>query len=76
MHSKTVMTIVTFDTDYLSRTKFPPPHAGILVLRFFSRNTSIETIASIVLNAVTQFNSLDLSNHVYTIEIDAINEVF
>jgi predicted nuclease of predicted toxin-antitoxin system len=27
------MTIITFDTDYLNRAAFPPPHAGILVLR-------------------------------------------
>ncbi len=23
------MTIITFDTDYLNQTVFPPPHAGI-----------------------------------------------
>ncbi len=69
------MTIVTFDTDYLSQTKFPSPHAGILVLRFFPRNTSVETITSVILNAVIQLDSLDLSDHIYTVELDAINEV-
>jgi predicted nuclease of predicted toxin-antitoxin system len=34
------MTILTFDTDYLNQIAFPPPHAGILVLRSFPRETS------------------------------------
>ncbi len=70
------MIIVTFDTDYLNRAKFPPPHEGILVLRFFPRNTSVEIIASRVLDAITQLDSLNLSDHVYTIETDTINKVF
>src|SRR5436305_5458853 len=43
------MTIITFDTDYLYQTAFPPPHAGILVLRFFPRDTSVTELASAVL---------------------------
>ncbi len=44
------MTIITFDTDYTSRTKFPPPHAGILIIRFFPRGTPVHDIASAVLS--------------------------
>jgi len=59
------MTIITFDTDYLNRASFPPPHAGILVLRSFPRDISINEIASAVLKAVAQLHHLDISNHVY-----------
>lgn len=59
------MTIITFDTDYLNQMAFPPPHAGILVLRFFPRETSVNEIASAVLRAVAQLNHLDISNRVY-----------
>jgi predicted nuclease of predicted toxin-antitoxin system len=27
------MTMITFDTDYLNQVAFPPPHAGMIVLR-------------------------------------------
>ncbi len=46
------MTIITFDTDYLNKIAFPPPHAGILVLRFFPRNASVNDIAAALLRAV------------------------
>jgi len=52
------MTIITFDTDYLNQAAFPPPHAGILVLRSFPRDTSINELASSVLKAVTQLDHL------------------
>ena len=39
-------TIITFDTDYLNQTAFPPPHAGILVLHSFPRNTTVNELAS------------------------------
>ena|SRR5438128_1391612 len=68
------MTIITFDTDYVSRTKFPPPHAGILVLRFFPRNTSVTDIASAVQNGVTQFASLDISNRVFRLGPNGVDE--
>ncbi len=38
------MTIITFDTDFLNQAAFPPPHAGIIVLRSFPRDTSIGLI--------------------------------
>ena len=68
------MTIITYDTDYLSRTKFSPPHAGILVLRFFPRGTHVRDIASAVLGAVEQLASLDISNRVYTIDPSGVHE--
>src|SRR5207253_9054777 len=68
------MTIVTFDTDYLNRTKFPPPHSGILILRFFPRGTSVTDVASAVLNAVTQLASFDISNRVYRIDPSGVHE--
>ncbi len=70
------MTIVTFDTDYRSQTKFPPPHAGIIVLRFFPRNTSVTDIASAVLDAVRELSSLDISNHVYRLDPNGVDEEF
>jgi predicted nuclease of predicted toxin-antitoxin system len=33
------MTIITFDTDYLNQAAFPPPHAGMIILRSFPRDT-------------------------------------
>ena len=48
------MTIITFDTDYLYEAAFPPPHAGILVLRSFPRDTTVNELASTVLKAVSQ----------------------
>ena len=35
------MTILTFDTDYLNQAAFPPPHAGMIVLRSFPRDTTM-----------------------------------
>ena len=67
--------IVTFDTDYLSRLKFPPPHAGILVLRAFPRNISVTTLASAILQALAMLQTLDLSNKVYVIEPDLVKEI-
>ncbi|MGH2496755.1 MAG: DUF5615 family PIN-like protein [Ktedonobacteraceae bacterium] len=68
------MTIVTFDTDYLNQTAFPPPHAGIIVLRFFPRNASVNDIASAVLKAVGQLADLDISNSVYTLDPEGLGE--
>ena len=67
------MTIITFDTDYTSRIQFPPPHAGILIIRFFPRNTPVKDIASAVLSGVKQLSS-DISNQVYMIDPDGIHE--
>jgi len=68
------MTIITYDTDYLSRRKFSPPHAGILVLRFFPRGTHVRDIATAVLTAIEQLASLDISNRVYTIDPSGVYE--
>src|SRR5260370_41161385 len=56
------MTIITFDTDYLNQTAFPPPHAGILVLRSFPRDISLTELASPVVNAEALLDRLDISN--------------
>jgi predicted nuclease of predicted toxin-antitoxin system len=68
------MTIITFDTDYLNQTAFPPPHAGILVLRSFPRDTSVSELASTVLKAVGQLNHLDISNRVYGLYPNGLEE--
>ena len=68
------MTIITFDTDYLNQTVFPPPHAGILVLRSFPRNTTVTELASAVLNTVTLLGRLDISNRVYQLGPDSLEE--
>src|SRR5436190_19235853 len=48
------MTILTFDTDYLNHVAFSPPHAGMIVLRSFPRDTTVNELASAVLKAVSQ----------------------
>jgi len=68
------MTMITFDTDYLSQTKFPPPHAGIIVLRFFPRNTSVTDIVIVVLSTAAQLASVDISNCVYTLTPNGLDE--
>jgi predicted nuclease of predicted toxin-antitoxin system len=68
------MTIITFDTDYLNQTAFPPPHAGILVLRSFPRDTSVNELASAVLKAVAQLAHLDISNRVYRLDPSGLEE--
>jgi predicted nuclease of predicted toxin-antitoxin system len=68
------MTILTFDTDYLNQTAFPPPHAGILVLRSFPRDTSVNELASAVLKAVAQLAHLDISNRVYRLDPSGLEE--
>jgi predicted nuclease of predicted toxin-antitoxin system len=68
------MTIITFDTDYLNQTAFPPPHAGILVLRSFPRDTSVNELASVLLKAVTQLALLDISNRVYRLDPGHLEE--
>jgi predicted nuclease of predicted toxin-antitoxin system len=68
------MTILTFDTDYLNQAAFPPPHAGILVLRSFPRDTTVNELASAVLKAVTQLAHLDISNRVYQLDPSGLEE--
>lgn len=68
------MTIITFDTDYLNRTVFPSPHAGMIVLRSFPRDTSVNELASAVLKAVAQLSHLDISNHVYRLDPSGVEE--
>ena len=68
------MTIITFDTDYLNQTAFPPPHAGVLVLRSFPRDTSVNELASAVLKAVAQLAHLDISNRVYRLDPSGLEE--
>ena len=68
------MTIITFDTDYLNQAVFPPPHAGIIVLRSFPRGTTVNELASAVLKAVVQLAHLDISNHVYGLDPSGLEE--
>jgi predicted nuclease of predicted toxin-antitoxin system len=68
------MTIITFDTDYLNKIAFPPPHAGILVLRFFPRDISVSELVSVVLKAVAQLDLFDPSNRVYRLAPDGLEE--
>jgi predicted nuclease of predicted toxin-antitoxin system len=68
------MTIITFDTDYLNQTAFPPPHEGILILRSFPRDTSVNELASVVLKAVSQMAHLDISNRVYRLDPSGLEE--
>ncbi len=68
------MTIITFDTDYLNQTAFPPPHAGVLVLRSFPRDTTVNELASAVLEAVAQLAHLDISNRVYQLDPSGLEE--
>ncbi len=68
------MTIITFDTDFLNRTAFPPPHAGIIVLRSFPRDTSVNELASAVLKAAAQLAQLDISNRVYRLDPSGLDE--
>ncbi len=68
------MTIITFDTDYLNRMAFPPPHSGILVLRSFPRHTSVAELVSAVLKAVTQLAALDISNRVFRLDPHGLEE--
>jgi predicted nuclease of predicted toxin-antitoxin system len=68
------MTIITFDTDYLNQLAFPPPHAGIIVLRFFPRDTPIPVLIAAVLKAVAQVADLDISNRAYRLEPDGLKE--
>jgi predicted nuclease of predicted toxin-antitoxin system len=68
------MSIITFDTDYLNQTAFPPPHAGILVLRSFPRDISVNELASAVLKAVAQLAQHDISNRVYRLDPSGLEE--
>ena len=68
------MTIITFDTDYLNRAVFPPPHAGMIVLRSFPRDASVNELASAVLKAVTQLAHLDISNRIYRLDPSGLEE--
>ena len=68
------MTIITFDTDYLNKAAFQPPHAGILVLRSFPRNTSVNELALAVLKAVASLTKVDISSRVYRLEPDGLKE--
>ena len=68
------MTVITFDTDYLNQTAFPPPHADILVLRSFPRGTSVSELATAVLKAVALLADLDISNRVYRLDPNGLEE--
>ena len=68
------MTIITFDTDYLNQIAFPPPHSGIIVLRFFPRDISVQELASAVLNTVAQIAHLDVSNRFYQLDPNGLEE--
>ena len=62
------ITIVTFDTDYLNQAAFPPPHAGIIVLRSFPRSASVNELADAVLKAAVQLAPVDISHRVYRLD--------
>jgi len=66
------ITIITFNTDYLNKAAFPPPHADILVLFSFPRDTTVNEFASVVLQAVSQLAHLDISNRVYQLDPSGI----
>lgn len=68
------MTIITFDTDYLSATRFPPPHDGILVIRFFPRQTPVSEIVEAIIDAIVDLEAHDISDSVYTIEPDGVHK--
>jgi predicted nuclease of predicted toxin-antitoxin system len=68
------MTIITFDTDYLNQAVFLPPHSGILVLRSFPSNTSVNELASYVLEAVVQLAHLEISNRIYKLDPSGLEE--
>jgi len=68
------MTIITFDTDYLNRAVFPPPHASMIVLRSFPRDTTVNELISAVLKAVAQVAHLDISNRVYRLDPSGLEE--
>jgi predicted nuclease of predicted toxin-antitoxin system len=68
------MTIIAFDTDYLNQAAFPPPHAGMIVLRSFPRDTTVNELASVVLKAVSQLAHLDISNRVYQLDPSGLEE--
>ena len=68
------MTILTFDTDYLNQAAFPPPHAGMIVLRSFPRDTSVNELASAVLKAVAELADVDISKRVYRLDPSGLEE--
>ena len=68
------MTIITFDTDYLNKIAFSPPHSGILVLRSFPRNSTVNEIASAVLRAVELLADLDISDSLYRLTPEGLEE--
>src|SRR5436305_9264647 len=68
------LTIVTSDTDYLNQAAFPPPHAGIIVLRSFPRSASVNELADAVLKAAVQLALVDLSNRVYRLDPAGLEE--
>src|SRR5260221_8356802 len=51
--------IITFDTDYLNQTPSPPPHAGMLGLPSFPRDTTVNKLAFALLGALAQSAHLD-----------------
>jgi predicted nuclease of predicted toxin-antitoxin system len=61
------LTIITTDNDFLRVTDFPPPHSGIVLVRYMPRSR-IATIIAEILAALPTIASLDLPNHVYILE--------
>jgi hypothetical protein len=68
------MTIINFNTDFLNRTAFPPPHADIVVQHSFPRDTFVNELATAVLKAVAQLSHLDISNRVYRLDPSELEE--
>jgi hypothetical protein len=47
---------------------------GIIVLRSFPRDTTVDELASAVLKAVTQLSHLDISNRIYQLDPSGLEE--
>jgi hypothetical protein len=60
--------------DCLNQRSFPPPHAGIIVLRPFPRDTTVNELASAVLKAVAQLAHLDISKRVNGLDPNGLEE--
>ena len=66
--------IITQDTDFEDRARFPPPHVGILVLRNFPRGSSVLDRTDAVLKALASLTGQNLANRVYIIYPDGLQK--
>ncbi len=61
------LTIITSDSDFLRTSNFPPPHAGIIVLKFPPK-TRISVIIAELLAVLPAIVTLDLTDHTFLLE--------